>query len=108
MSPAPATGTSAPPGALRSAPSPAPAGRGPVGGPVGGPGLRRRWTRAFVIGELVGFLPPAITGATLAAWGAPDVVLVAGLTLAGCLEGGAIGIAQARVLARHAPALDGR
>jgi hypothetical protein len=34
-------------------------------------GLRRRWTVAFVVGELVGFAPPAITGATLATIGCP-------------------------------------
>ena len=76
--------------------------------PAGVVGLRRRWTLAFVIGELVGFIPPAVTGATLASLGAPDVVLVVGLSLAGILEGATIGVAQARVLARYAPDLDGR
>ena len=71
-------------------------------------GFRHRWTTAFVVGEMVGFVPPAICGATLAAIGVPDVVLVVGLTLAGLLEGLAIGIAQARVLGRHAPDVDGR
>jgi hypothetical protein len=33
---------------------------------------------------------------------------VVGLTLAGIVEGLAIGVAQARVLARHAPSIDGR
>ena len=56
-------------------------------------GLRRRWTLAFVVGELVGFLPPAVTGATLAAVGVPDVVLVVGLTLAGLLEVSALSLA---------------
>jgi hypothetical protein len=69
-------------------------------------GFRRRWTLAFVVGEMVGFLPPAICGATLAAIGVPDVVLVVGLTIAGLLEGLAIGIAQARVLTRFAPDVD--
>lgn len=71
-------------------------------------GLLRRWTWAFVVGELIGFVPPAITGATLAALGVPDPILVAGLTGAGLLEGAAIGVAQARVLACYAPAVDGR
>ena len=71
-------------------------------------GFRRRWTAAFVVGEMVGFVPPAICGETLAAVGVPDVVLVVGLTLAGLLEGLAIGVAQARVLARHAPDISGR
>lgn len=71
-------------------------------------GLRRRWTLAFLVGELVGFVPPAITGATLATIGVPDPVLVVGLTIAGVFEGGALGVAQSWVLARHAPALNGR
>jgi Ca2+-transporting ATPase len=72
------------------------------------PALRRRWTAAFLAGELVGFAPPALTGATLAAVGAPDVALVLALTLAGAGEGAVIGYAQARVLATYAPAVDGR
>ncbi len=71
-------------------------------------GLRRRWTLAFVMGELVGFVPPAVVGATLASAGASDLVLVVGLTLAGSLEGAAIGVAQALVLARYAPHIDNR
>jgi hypothetical protein len=61
-----------------------------------------------VVGELVGFLPPALTGAALAAAGAPDAWLVVGLTLAGLLEGAALGAAQARVLGGVAPSLRGR
>ena len=76
--------------------------------PHGRDRLRRRWTLAFVVGELVGFVPPAVTGATLASVGASDVVLVIGLTLAGILEGVAIGVAQAGVLARYAPSINGR
>ena len=38
--------------------------------------LRRDWTLAVALAELVGFVPPAVTGATLAALGAPDVALV--------------------------------
>lgn len=70
--------------------------------------LRRSWTLAFLVGELVGFVPPAVTGATLGALGSPDAVMVVGLTAAGLLEGAALGAAQARVLARHAPGVDGR
>ncbi len=76
--------------------------------PRGLDGFRRRWTWAFVVGELVGFVPPAVTGATMAAIGASDLALVMGLTLAGLVEGGAIGMAQARVLARFAPNIDRR
>lgn len=71
-------------------------------------GLRPQWTLALVVAELIGFAPPAIAGATLTSVGAPDVLLVIGLTAAGLLEGGAIGVAQAHVLARYAPDVDGR
>jgi hypothetical protein len=70
--------------------------------------LHRWWTVALVAGELVGFVPPALTGAALAAVGVADVVLVAGLVLAGLLEGATIGVAQSLVLARYAPAVDRR
>jgi hypothetical protein len=68
-------------------------------------GLRCRWTLAFVLGELVGFVPPAVTGAALAAAGVSDALLVSGLVLAGLLEGAAIGTAQAYVLHPVLPAL---
>ncbi len=68
-------------------------------------GLRRRWTLAFVVGELVGFVPPAVTGAALAHLGVSDGVLVTGLVLAGVVEGAAIGTAQAYVLRDVLPAL---
>ena len=71
-------------------------------------GLRLRWTLAFIVGELVGFVPPAITGAVLATVGVPDPVLVVCLTIAGLFEGAAIGVAQSFVLARAAPAINGR
>jgi hypothetical protein len=61
----------------------------------------RDWTLAFVVGELVGFAPPALVGAWLGAAEAGDIALVAGLTLAGVAEGAAIGSAQAFVLRRH-------
>lgn len=72
------------------------------------PRLRRDWTAAFVLGELVGFVPPAVTGAALGAANAPDLVLVVGLTVAGAMEGAVLGMAQATVLRRHAPAVDRR
>jgi hypothetical protein len=71
-------------------------------------GLRKHWTAAFVVGELVGFIPPAVTGATLTALEASDPALVAGLTAAGVLEGLALGVAQSRVLRRFAPTVDRR
>jgi hypothetical protein len=71
-------------------------------------GLRWRWTIAFVLGELVGFVPPALTGVTLAALGVSDAALVAGLVAAGMLEGIAIGVAQAYVLGDVLPLLQRR
>lgn len=81
-----------------------------AGGPASGARghLRRDWTLAVAAGELVGFVPPAVTGATLAALGAPDLALVVGLTLAGALEGLSVGVAQAAVLRRHLPGVDRR
>jgi hypothetical protein len=64
-------------------------------------GFRGRWTLAFTVGELVGFVPPALVGAWLGFSGAPPWALVVGLTLAGSLEGASIGSAQAVVLRRH-------
>lgn len=80
----------------------------PPPGPPAVAGFRRRWTAAFVIGELVGFVPPAVTGATLGTLGVPDPVLVAGLTAAGVVEGAVLGAAQRTVLERWAAAVDGR
>jgi hypothetical protein len=68
-------------------------------------GFRWRWTLAFVVGELVGFVPPAVVGAWLGFSGAGDVALVVGLTVAGAVEGLAIGTAQAWVLRRFAPTI---
>lgn len=81
-----------------------------VGGPaVEAPAhLRRDWTLAVALGELVGFVPPAVTGATLAALGAPDIALVVGLTVAGAVEGLSVGVAQATVLRRTLPEVDRR
>ncbi len=95
------------PAALTSPAAATPADSAPTDG--GDPAhLRRDWTLAVALGELVGFVPPAVTGATLAALGAPDVALVVGLTLAGALEGLSVGAAQAAVLRRHAAGVDGR
>jgi hypothetical protein len=68
--------------------------------------LWRQWTVALLLGELVGFVPPAATGAVLAATGASDVLLVTSLTAAGVLEGAAVGAAQAWVLRRHDAPVD--
>lgn len=73
----------------------------------GAGGLRRRWTVAFVVGEMVGFIPPAVAGTVLAARQAGDGAMVVGLTVAGALEGAALGMTQSRVLRRYVPALDG-
>lgn len=71
-------------------------------------GLRVRWTWAFVLGELVGFIPPAVVGTALGSAGAGDAGMVLGLAAAGALEGAAIGFTGSRVLARYLPDLDGR
>lgn len=63
--------------------------------------FRRDWTLAFVVGELVGFVPPAVVGAWLGFSGAGDIALVLGLALAGAVEGAVLGTAQAWVLRRH-------
>jgi hypothetical protein len=73
-----------------------------------GAGLRVRWTWAFVLGELVGFIPPAMVGTALGRAGAGDAALVLGLALAGALEGAAIGFTGSRVLARYLPDVDDR
>lgn len=46
-----------------------------AGAPRSLAGLRRHWTQALVVGELVGFVAPAVTGATPATVGAPDALL---------------------------------
>jgi len=63
-------------------------------------GLRGDWIAACLVGELAGFLPPALTGALLYWAEAPEVVLVVGLVLAGCAEGAILGAFQARVIDR--------
>jgi hypothetical protein len=70
--------------------------------------LWRQWTAALVLGELVGFVPPAAAGAALAVAGASDLVLVIALTAAGAAEGAAVGGAQAWVLRRHAAPISTR
>lgn len=63
--------------------------------------LLRDWVVALTMGEFVGFVAPAATGAALASAEVSDLTLVLGLTLAGVVEGLAIGVAGARVLGRH-------
>lgn len=66
-------------------------------------GLRREWTAALIVGELLGFLAPAIAGAALAAVSVNDAILLLGLVAAGLVEGFTIGATQAFVLSRHIP-----
>lgn len=61
----------------------------------------------MVLGELIGFVPPAVVGVVLAGFGVVDSVLVLGLTLAGLGEGAVLGWAQSRVLRDEAPSVDG-
>lgn len=67
----------------------------------------RDWIKACVIGELIGFVPPAVTGAALVALEASEIVLVAGLVAAGVLEGLVLGRAQDAVLQRLIPDVTG-
>ncbi|MBY5161192.1 hypothetical protein [Salsipaludibacter albus] len=71
-----------------------------------GQGLFHDWVVALSVGEAIGFVPPALAGATLATAGVADSWLVVGLTVAGVVEGVAIGVFGARVLARHLPDVD--
>lgn len=71
-------------------------------------GLRGRWVTAMVVGELVGFVPPAVAGSALAAAGVGDGTLVAGLVVAGALEGAVLGAAQARVVRAELPGVRAR
>lgn len=55
----------------------------------------------------MGFIPPAVTGATLVWLDAPEFVLVVGLVLAGFVEGTILGFAQARVITVALPGVNG-
>ncbi len=68
--------------------------------------LLHDWVLALTVGEAIGFLPPAATGAALAAAAVSDPWMVAGLTVAGAVEGLVIGVFGARVLGRHLPGID--
>lgn len=81
----------------------------PMGSSEGqGGGLWRAWAVATALGELVGFVAPTLAGVGIAALGLPDPAMAVGVTLAGSLEGAALGYAQALVLRRHLPAVSGR
>ena len=68
---------------------------------------RSEWVRACIVGELVGFVPPAAAGALLFAVDASEVVMIAGLVAAGLAEGVILGFAQSRVVARLLPRVSG-
>lgn len=74
-------------------------------GPPAG-ALWRSWTGWATAGEFAGFAVPAAVGALLAN-AAPGVMFL-GLLTAGAMEGAVLGWAQARVLTRAVPGLDGR
>ncbi len=75
-------------------------------GPTGGT-LRHRWIRACIVGELIGFVPPAMTGAVLVVLDAPEAVLVLGLVVAGLAEGLVLGTAQSHVVHDVLPSVSG-
>ena len=52
---------------------------------------RHRWIVAFRHRRFLGFLPPALTGATLSALGASDAMLIVGLALPGAIDGLVLG-----------------
>lgn len=60
----------------------------------------RAWVLALALGEVLGFVAPAVTGVALVSAGVSDPWLVVGLTVAGLVEGLAIGWFGARVLGR--------
>lgn len=70
--------------------------------------LFRDWFLALTIGEVLGFVAPAVAGVALATAQVADGWMVLGLTLAGMVEGLAIGTFGARVLGRHLPGFDRR
>lgn len=68
---------------------------------------RGDWIKACTIGELIGFIPPALTGVVLFALDAPEGVLVAALVVAGIAEGAILGAAQSRVITQLFPRVKG-
>lgn len=68
---------------------------------------KAEWIRACVVGELGGFIPPAVTGAVLVWLDAPELLLVVGLIIAGTAEGVVLGLAQSRVISRILPDVSG-
>jgi len=65
--------------------------------------LLRRWVMVVAAAEALGFVVPAIVGATTAS--APSSVVVPALIAAGLFEGTVLGIGQALVLRRAIPSL---
>lgn len=70
--------------------------------------LWKSWAIATALGELVGFIAPTLAGVGIAALGLPDPAMAVGVTLAGSLEGAALGYAQSLVLRRHLPQVNRR
>lgn len=63
--------------------------------------VRWSWMKAMLLGEFVGFIPPAIAGTLAYRAGAPDWAMLPILAAAGSLEGAALGYAQSTVLDRE-------
>ena len=68
---------------------------------------RRDWVRACIVGELIGFVPPAMTGGVLFAVDASAVVMIVGLVVAGIAEGVILGAFQSRVVVQLLPGVTG-
>lgn len=67
--------------------------------------LWRSWTRTVTVGEVVGFLAPALVAVLLTAADAAAWVLYLAMLPAGAIEGACLGFAQAWALRRHLPHL---
>lgn len=66
------------------------------------------WVGATALGELLGFIAPAIAGSTAAAVGLSDLERLPPLVLAGMIEGATFSWVQWLVLRRYLPQLSGR
>lgn len=76
--------------------------------PHAGWSLWLQWLGATAIGELLGFIAPAVAGSTAAAVGLSDLQRLPLLVLAGMIEGATFSYVQWLVLRRYLPQLSGR
>lgn len=67
------------------------------------PGLLQRWVRWTVVGEMLGFIAPALLGMVSAGWASGRAIPT--MVAAGAVEGLMLGMAQAHALAPSLPGL---